>query len=228
MKNVLLYLSAFIPMYILIILKQSIEMLVGNIKANWLNFLVLGLLVVVIILGLIGLNLEIRHRKEQTSKIRIIEKQNSTDQHFLGYFSLFVLFAISFDLSKISMLVIFIAIMVMIGVVYVKNKLFYINPFLNILGYNFYDITYTLNGENEKLTTKIFFKGDLLLNRFYYVKIKDENFNFLDKTLKKQFNTSFYLKVLYNQQINLSIHFGQSLHSLTHPTVQDYLQTCYL
>lgn len=185
MKNILLYLSAFIPMYVLILAKQGIEMLVGNIKANWLNFLVLGLLTVVIILGLVGLDLEIRHRKEQTSKIRIIEKQNSTDQHFLGYFSLFVLFAISFDLSKISMLVIFIAIIVMIGIVYVKNKLFYINPFLNILGYNFYDITYTIVGENEKLTTKIFFKGDLLLNRFYYVKIKDENFNFLDKNLKK-------------------------------------------
>ena len=184
MKNVLLYLSAFIPMYILIIVKQSIEMIVGNIKTNWLNFLVLGLLLFVIILGLVGLNLEIRHRKEQTSKIKIVEKQNSTDQHFLGYFSLFVLFAISFDLSKISMLVIFIAIITMIGVVYVKNKLFYINPFLNILGFNFYDITYTVEGDSTKQTTKIFFKGDLILNRYYYVKIKDENFNFLDKKLK--------------------------------------------
>ena len=180
MQNVLLYLSAFIPMYALIILKQIIEMLVGNIKANFLNIFVICLLFLVIILGLIGLKLEIFERKEKTSKIIIINKTNTTDEHFLGYFSLFVLFAITFDLSKISMLVIFILILIMIGIVYVKNKLFYINPFLNILGFNFYDISYKIVNENKIKTTKIFYKGDLLLNKQYCVKIKDENFNFLE------------------------------------------------
>ena len=70
----------------------------------------------------------------------------------------------------------------MIGVVYVKNKLFYINPFLNILGFNFYNITYKEEGEDKELTTKIFFKGDLLINKHYWVKIKDENFSFVDST----------------------------------------------
>ena len=183
MKNILLYLSAFIPMYILIFIKQSIEILIGNLKLNWLTISVLSILLIVILLGLIGLNLETRHQKESTSKIKIIDKQNTTDEHFLGYFSLFVLFAISFDLSKLSMLIIFICILVMVGVVYVKNKLFYINPFLNILGFNFYDVTYIEEHTTIKQTTKIFFKGDLILNEFYFVKIKDENFNFLNKKL---------------------------------------------
>ena len=76
------------------------------------------------------------------------------------------------------MLIIFILILALIGVVYVKNKLFYINPFLNIMGYNFYDINY-ITESGEELTTKIFFKGDLLLNKEYFVKIKDENFSFV-------------------------------------------------
>lgn len=185
MKNILLYLSAFIPMYILIILKQTIEMVVGNIKTNWLNFLVIGLLIIIILLGLLGLKLEIFNRKQKAIVITVTSKTNTTDEHFLGYFSLFVLFAISFDLSKISMLVIFIAILIMIGIVYVKNKLFYINPFLNILGFNFYDITYRVTGEIKEKNTKIFFKGDLLLNKEYCVKIKDENFSFLDFDIKK-------------------------------------------
>ena len=184
MKNILLYLSAFIPMYALMIIKHTIEIIVGNLKPNFLNLLVIGLLLLVIILGVIGLILEI-NRKQEKSKIVITDKKNTTDEHFLGYFSLFVLFAITFDLSKICMLVIFIIIIIMIGIVYVKNKLFYINPLLNILGYNFYNITYK-NAENNKInTTKIFFKGDLLLNKTYLVKIKDENFNFLDSTRKK-------------------------------------------
>ncbi len=183
MRNVLLYLSAFIPMYVLILFKQCFEMLFGNIKVNWLNVLVLILLVAVIFLGIIGIKLEVNDKNYETKAIVIISKKNTTDEHFLGYFSLFVLFAITFDLSKLSMLVVYIAILVMLGIVYVKNKLFYINPLLNILGYNFYDITYKEKQENttKQMSTKIFFKGDLVLNKKYYIKVKDENFTFLDK-----------------------------------------------
>lgn len=181
MKNILLYLSAFIPMYVLVVVKQIIEILIGNAKANFLNIMVACFLALLIVLGLVGLKMEIANKNQKSQKIVIICKKNTTDEHFLGYFSLFVLFAISFDLTKVSMLIIFILILVMIGVVYVKNKLFYINPFLNILGFNFYDITYKLKGDKKEMTTKIFYKGDLLLNKEYLVKIKDENFSFMDK-----------------------------------------------
>lgn len=184
MKNILLYLSAFIPMYFLIILKQVLEMIMGNIKPNFMNFFVLGLLGFIILFGILGLVLEIKNKNYETISIVVTSKTNTTDEHFLGYFSLFVLFAISFDLSKLSMLIIFVGILVMIGVVYVKNKLFYINPFLNILGFNFYDITYKVNGKGKEETTKIFFKGDLSLDKNYCVKIKDENFSFLDSSKK--------------------------------------------
>lgn len=184
MKNILLYLSAFIPMYVLLILKQCVEMIMGNIKPNALNFVVIGVLVVIIFLGVMGLFLEIKNKNTKSFPIIVISKTNTTDEHFLGYFSLFVLFAISFDLSKLSMIIIFVFIIFMIGLVYVKNKLFYINPFLNILGFNFYDITYKINGKGKELSTKIFFKGDLKLNKIYCVKIKDENFSFLDTTKK--------------------------------------------
>ena len=139
----------------------------------------MGLLAVIILLGLLGLKLENFNKKAETTKVYVLKKTNTTDQHFLGYFSLFVLFAITFDLSKVSMLVVFILILVMIGIVYVKNKLFYINPFLNIFGYNFYDITFREFGSKEEKTIKIFFKGDLVLEEQYTLTTKDENFSFL-------------------------------------------------
>ena len=127
MKNVLLYLSAFIPMYLLIIIKQCIEMIMGNLEFNFLNLFVLGLLVLIVVLGLIGLKIEIFNRRGESMDVVVIQKTNTTDEHFLGYFSLFVFFALTFDLSKLSMLIVFVLIVFMIGVVYVKNKLFYIN-----------------------------------------------------------------------------------------------------
>ena len=108
MKNILLYLSAFMPMYFLIFVKQIIEMLIGKIKFNFLNIFVVGLMFLVVILGLLGLYLEIFSKRQSARDVELISKQNITDEHFLGYFSLFVLFAITFDLSKPSMFVIFI------------------------------------------------------------------------------------------------------------------------
>ena len=181
MKNFLLFLSAFIPMYFLILLKETIELINHNIEFNLLAVLVIIFLLGLIILGFLGLFLEIRRSNKQTIEIVVDSAQNITDRHFLGYFSLFVLFAITFDLSRTCMFVVFIAILAMIGVVYVKNKLFYINPFLNILGYNFYKIDYHEKSGSEKKNTKIFYRGAITVGQNYFVKVKDENFSFVDK-----------------------------------------------
>ena len=185
-KNILLFFSAFIPMYFLIIIKILVEIINSNLTFNFLNCLVLISLIIVIVLGVIGIKLEICNKKQKSYKVEILSFNNITDQHFLGYFSLFVLFAITFDLSKVSMFVVFVLIMIMIAVVYVKNKLFYINPFLNILGYNFYNITYKIIDCEQTNQTRIFYKGSLSENFVCWVKIKDENFSFVDKTKMKK------------------------------------------
>lgn len=188
LKNIMLFLSAFIPMYFLIWVKLVMELINDNLHFNVLNTIVFVALIVVIVIGLIGLKLEIFNQKEKSQKVIIMEWNNITDRHFLGYFSLFVLFAITFDLSKVSMVVVFVLILCMIGVVYVKNKLFYINPFLNILGFNFYKISYKVENDEQVLQTHIFYRGNLKENKFYWVKIKDENFSFVDKTKMKNKN----------------------------------------
>ena len=178
MKNVLLYLSAFIPLYFLILVKEIFELTIGKEKFTWLSIVVLIMQVVFIFCGVLGLVLEVKNKKQKATDIILLSKNNITDRHFLGYFSLFVLFAITFDLSKLSMFVVFVIILIMIGVVYVKNKLFYINPFLNILGFNFYSIAYRLESGEER-QTHIFYRGELKVGKHYKVKIKDENFSFV-------------------------------------------------
>ena len=78
MKNILLYLSAFIPLYFLIIIKQFFELLMGNIKINFLTIFVMVFLTVVILLGLLGLKLEIINNKSKSEKVKILSKQNIT------------------------------------------------------------------------------------------------------------------------------------------------------
>lgn len=180
-QNLLLYISAFIPMYFLILVNILLDILNHNLTFNVLNTTMCITLTILIISGIFGVIWAIKFNNYKTKKIILIEKKNTTDEHFLGYFSLFVLFALSFELEKVSEACVFALILILVGIVYINNKLFYINPFLNILGYNFYDIKYRLENDNEEKIAKIFYRGNLDLSKKYEVNLKNENFSFLSK-----------------------------------------------
>ena len=185
-KNLLLYISAFMPMYFLIFIKLIVEICNDNLHFNVLNTINLVTLLLLIILGVVGLLWNIHFEKDKSKEIIILDKQNITDQHFLGYFSLFVFFAIPLDLANMSNYFIYVAILILIGIVYINNSLYYINPLLNILGYNFYNIKYKEIGSEEVRSAKIFYRGKLdLENKTYWVKLKNINFAFIDKKPKK-------------------------------------------
>ena len=180
-KNLLLYISAFVPMYFLILVRLILDIMNDNLTFNVLNTLNFILLILLIICGICGLIINIYHSKDISKEIIILKKQNITDRHFLGYFSLFVLFALQLELSYVCDFVLFIFILIFIGIVYIKNSLYYINPLLNILGYNFYDIIYLEVGSQKQGEGKIFYKGQLIINQTYLVKFKNDNFSFIDK-----------------------------------------------
>lgn len=178
-KDVLLYISAFVPMQALILIKLIIELLCGNIPLNVLSNIYLVTLILLITIGGLGLLLNTTLSNDQSGVVIILQCENITDKHFLGYFSLFVLFALQLNLTLVSSFITYLLILIFIGFVYVKNSLFYINPFLNILGYSFYNIVYTdEKGENES-EAKFFYKGELQTKQKYRVIIRNRHFSFL-------------------------------------------------
>lgn len=186
LKNLLLYISAFVPMYWLIFIKLVVEIANNNLSFNILNSINFATLLILIALGIWGLVWNVFLNNEKSQEIVIISRNNITDQHFLGYFSLFVFFAIPIDLSYMSGYFIYVIILILIGIVYINNGLYYINPLLNILGYNFYDITYREKGKEETKHAKMFYKGDLKISeKPCFAKIKNANFTFIDKKHKK-------------------------------------------
>ncbi len=133
-----------------------------------------------IIFGIVGLLWNTKFSKQKTQKIQIVSAKEITDQYFLQYFSLFVLFAIPLDLSYYNEFFVYIIVLVFISIVYMNCGLYYINPTLNILGYHFYDTTY-IDKNGNKQTAKIFSKNALMQNQFCVVKIKNKNFAFATK-----------------------------------------------
>ena len=183
MKKILLYLSAFVPLYVLVIIKILIDIIFFNLTFNFLNTFTIISFSFLIILGAYGAKMAIKHENTPKSLIKIVNATNITEKYFLGYFSLFVLFALSFELEKVSMFVVFVLVIILIGIVYVKNDLFYINPFLNILGYNFYDITFENLEENKgKQKAKFFYKGNIDNTQQPFIAyLSHENFSMLEK-----------------------------------------------
>ena len=167
--NISLYLSSFIPLYFLIIIKELTEIINGNLSFTITNIAMLTLNALFIIAGLIGIFCTIY--KKDYKQIEIIEYKNITCENFFPYFPLFVLFAIAFELEFISMALIYLFIIIMVGIVYIKNNMYYINPFLNIIGFSTYEVTFKQN--NAIITNKKLFmlkkisKGKTLANNLF-------------------------------------------------------------
>jgi len=184
MVKIILFISAFVPMYVLFLINLIVELINDNLSFNVTNTIVLIALFVLMIIGIVGLLAIINNKEGKCEKIKVISKKNLTDQHFLNYFSLFVLLALTFDLSKICFICVLVVILVFIGIVYVKNNIFYVNPLLNIMGYSFYDITYEdKNGEEKEI--RIFYKGEIEIGtQEYCLNFSTRNLNFLEKQKK--------------------------------------------
>lgn len=179
MAKVVLFISAFVPMYILFLINLIVELINENLTLNVTNTVVLVGLIVLMLVGLIGLFVIISNKGNSKEKIQVLSQKNLTDQHFLNYFSLFVLLALTFDLSKICFVCVFVVILVFIGIVYIKNNIYYVNPLLNILGFSFFDITYFDEGGDEK-EIRIFHRGEIVVGEFYSLNHSKRNLKFLE------------------------------------------------
>lgn len=184
LRKVLLYFSAFVPMYLLILTKFVFGIIGKSIEIDLLSILNLAVYSTLIIAGVIGVIWNTICNKAEFHKIVLTSKQNLTDQHFLGYFSIFVLFALAFELTNLSMFTVSLGIIVFVGIVYINNEMFYINPLLNVLGFNFFEIKYKKVGEEKERSSKMFYRGEPKIGKTYFLKKENSNFSFVQKKLK--------------------------------------------
>ena len=180
LKNLFLYFSAFIPLFVLLAIKLLVDIFNQNLTFNFLNTFNLCLLFLLIGFGTLGILWNTIYSKEKILEITIQKAEDITDKYFLQYFSLFVMFAIPLDISYFNEFFVYIIILIFIGIVYINCGLYYINPLLNILGYRFFDTEYkTENGEIKNV--KLFCRQKPNVNKQYYVKIKNKHFAFISK-----------------------------------------------
>lgn len=184
MKKIIMYFSAFLPMFWLILIKDYATILkdaiAGEVPYSDLLsiqlFVVLGivLLVTVITIILISGNKNLSNDLVVATKVT-----NRTAEYYLGYFSLFILELFAFSFTDIVDIIVMSILLLLLGIVYVKNGLFFINPTLNIFRSFIFEVEFS---DGNSIRTKILIcKEKIKQGDSLYVDISNYDFTFAQK-----------------------------------------------
>lgn len=178
-NRIILFISSYFPMYLIIIIQnassfinrcneilkqKSIEvlaiihdkgMLISSIQT------VLGILEFYVIIFFVSLSImslylvkkmlnELKDYKDETFQLKVTEIKNVNYQYVITYFSAYIFPFITINLSTIAGILQFAVLWILIGYIYIKNNLVFINPTLNIFfKYNIYETNMEYQDENE-------------------------------------------------------------------------------
>ena len=185
----LMYLSAFIPMFLVMLIKE-IAKIFSNIydkKCTYkalLNSLLIGEIIFVLVLILLIILLFYNNKKRAVKSYKVIEVNNKSSDYYLQYYAVFLLSLINFSLLNIVDIITLSALIILLGIVYIKNELFFINPMINIFQSMIYELK--LEDTDSNIETKLIIsKEKIKKDEFIEVYFSDyDNFTFL-KSIKK-------------------------------------------
>lgn len=162
MKKSLLYLSSYVPLYVVLILKEVISKVVGQYKAlgkiditqvKWFNHFDDWAIVILFILALLSIYM-LRHAIGNSKSLvhqdyEILEIENKTADYYFEYVGLYFLPCIGLSIGNPVDCFVMVSIIGILGVVYVSNELMYINPVLTLFGYKVFAVELAATGADS-------------------------------------------------------------------------------
>lgn len=186
-KKIFLYLSSYIPIIFIIIIKDFIILLMAGIKNNdyslLLNWNLIGVFIVLLVTIITFIVSIFGNRKLTIDRVKIINISNKTNDYYAQYFSMFILSLLGFSFLNLVDIIVFVLILLVLGIVYIKNGLFYINPTLNLLNNYIYVVDYESNGKiiRDKI---VLYKKKLNNNSIIDLYVSDFEFTIVKNEVK--------------------------------------------
>lgn len=170
MNKIILYLAAYVPLYLILIVKNVILKFenrgwsIDNIKFfNSIDDFVIFVLFVLTICSIGYISFQIRTiRTIHKNKYKILKVNNFSSDSILNYISIYILTFIEFNLNSVSNIVTFIFIISLLGVISIRYDDLYINPTLLLWNYKVYNLTIEKN--RKSLEKTILVKGNIYDN----------------------------------------------------------------
>lgn len=170
MNKLILYLASYVPLYLILIVKNILLKLENrgwnlvNIKYfNSVDDFVIILLLLLTIASVGYITIQIKGiGKYHKNSYKILKVNNFSSDSILNYISIYILTFIEFDLNSISNIVTLIFIIGLLGIISIRYDDLYINPTLLLWNYKVYNITIEKNG--KPLEKIVLVKGNIYDN----------------------------------------------------------------
>ncbi|NSP27474.1 hypothetical protein HRE78_12535 [Enterococcus faecalis] len=134
-----LYISSYLPLYFLLVYKGWDELNKNGTHEipTKVVLVYFSVLIILIVLGGGTICCFLRKNPDKTEKIQ--GSFSSTGDNVIIYIMTYLSPMLSIELANFSSLIINLSLFILIGVLYVKNNLIYLNPVLLILGFYIYE-----------------------------------------------------------------------------------------
>lgn len=167
LNKLMLFVSSYIPLYMLLILKNVFERITDggrfvNIiqkfkSATWfdeVNDWAVCILTLAIVISAVYLW---RALGIGTSpkKYLITEVSDETGNYYFNYISIYLLSCMGLTLNSIVDCFVFLFVMIIVGYIYISNNMMYMNPVANIMGYKVYNCMLDSVNTNDKDVSSI-------------------------------------------------------------------------
>lgn len=153
LRKLVMYLSAFLPMFLIMWIKEVLFGIKNVLEKPWkyswesiyLNPYLIGEFIAFIFIGLMLYRFLKGNQRTSVYTITLKTVKNRSAEYYLAYYSLFILALIEFSLTDPIDLTVLLLLLTVLGIVYIKNNLFFINPTVNIFQSYIYEVEYEVH-----------------------------------------------------------------------------------
>ncbi|MFL8466326.1 terminase gpP N-terminus-related DNA-binding protein, partial [Clostridioides difficile] len=169
-NKIMLFLSSYIPLYILMIGKNILERTTidgkfKHISSNiilfdGINDYAIAILTVLLVISFIYLYVKVKNVKME-KHYKVISFEDETVNYFFNYISIYLISCMGLSLNRITDVFIIIFMMFLVGYIYISNNIIYLNPVINIMGYKVYNSKLEALSTGEIINSIVLFKRNM-------------------------------------------------------------------
>ena len=176
MRRIMLFISSYVPLYILLIIKNVLERCTNSgcfdisrtkIKnAHYFDEVNDYAILILVALSLVSMFylMKITPKRGGEHFYKIIEVEGQTGNVYFNYISIYLLSCLGLTLNSIVDVFVLFFVMILVGYIYVSNHMTYMNPTLQFLGYKVYEGKVNALSTNENFQSVIIVDKKLSVN----------------------------------------------------------------
>ena len=194
MRRVMLFISSYIPLYVLLILKNILERSTSGGRFSFsfeylkniqlfdeVNDYAICVLLLMSVISFWYLK-QLTKRDSGKHYYKMIELDNQTGNMYFNYISVYLLSCLGLSLQSIVDVFILFFLMLLVGCIYVSNHMTYMNPVLQFMGFKVYEGTVKSSSTNKEIYAIILVDKDVeIIDGREYIGSGKEDFIHLTK-----------------------------------------------